>query len=68
MLSFGLCESLSLFGFNRNASQHHFFENRTQHEYLDHDYVSEVDFYRELADGTAPLGKFYPLPKTRLVA
>uniref|UniRef100_A0A061QNG5 Cmp-n-acetylneuraminate-beta-galactosamide-alpha--sialyltransferase 1-like n=1 Tax=Tetraselmis sp. GSL018 TaxID=582737 RepID=A0A061QNG5_9CHLO len=67
VMSFGLCRRLSLYGFDRDASQHHFFENRTRHEYLDHDFASEVEFYREVAAGNSSLGRVFPLPPTRLI-
>uniref|UniRef100_A0A7S1SQ08 Uncharacterized protein n=1 Tax=Tetraselmis chuii TaxID=63592 RepID=A0A7S1SQ08_9CHLO len=66
-LSLGLCQRLSLYGFNRNASQHHFWESATRHEIPDHDYQSEADFYAELAMGSSSLGRYWPLPPTRFV-
>lgn len=78
LFAVGICESVSLYGFDRrggaaNASQskqHHYFETFTPHEYADHEFDIERDWFADLANGAkreaAWLAERYELPDVKL--
>ena len=79
LLSLGICNSVSLFGFDRrggsanssDVKQHHYYEAFTPHEYADHEFDVERDWFADLADGATAeaswLAERFPVPPVRLV-
>nr|GMD67293.1 beta-1,6-galactosyltransferase GALT29A [Ipomoea batatas]GMD71328.1 beta-1,6-galactosyltransferase GALT29A [Ipomoea batatas]GMD73857.1 beta-1,6-galactosyltransferase GALT29A [Ipomoea batatas] len=50
MLSLGLCEKVSIFGFGKSTSAKHHYHTNQKAELKLHDYEAEYDFYRDLVE------------------
>jgi len=69
-VALALCSKISIFGFGTvGVRQHHYFENKTLHEYGLHDYAAERMYFADLATGTPPLviGGRVPIPNVQFV-